>query len=44
MERSRAKIATMGRHLTVDEIETATDLPLTTVRDTALGRTSRSNQ
>ncbi|BBY30361.1 DUF6986 family protein [Mycolicibacterium sediminis] len=30
--------------LTVDEIETATDLPLTTVRDTALGRTSRSNQ
>ncbi|WP_460358868.1 DUF6986 family protein [Mycobacterium sp. ZZG] len=30
--------------LTVDEIETATDLPLTTVRDIALGRPTRSNQ
>jgi hypothetical protein len=30
--------------LTVDEIETATDLPSSTVRDIALGRTTRSNQ
>ena len=29
--------------LTTDEIETATDLPMSTVRDTALGRTTRSN-
>lgn len=30
--------------LTVDEIETAVDLPLSTVRDIALGRPTRSNQ
>ncbi|TFV59406.1 aldolase [Mycobacterium sp. PS03-16] len=30
--------------LTVDEIEAAADLPLSTVRDIALGRTTRSNQ
>ncbi|MEW2484307.1 aldolase [Mycobacterium sp. NPDC049093] len=30
--------------LTVDEIETATDLSMSTVRDIALGRTTRSNQ
>lgn len=30
--------------LTTDEIETATDLPKSTVRDIALGRTTRSNQ
>ncbi|MGV0810055.1 DUF6986 family protein [Mycolicibacterium setense] len=30
--------------LTADEIETATDLPTSTVRDIALGRTTRSNQ
>jgi citrate lyase beta subunit len=30
--------------LTVDEIETATDLPMSTARDIALGRTTRSNQ
>ncbi|KWX19676.1 aldolase [Mycolicibacterium wolinskyi] len=30
--------------LTADEIETATDLPESTVRDIALGRTTRSNQ
>ena len=30
--------------LTVDEIETAIDLPLSTVRDIALGRTTRSTQ
>jgi hypothetical protein len=30
--------------LTVDEIETATDLPMSTVRDIALGQTTRSNQ
>lgn len=30
--------------LTTDEIETATDLPESTVRDIALGRTTRSNQ
>ena len=30
--------------LTADEIETATDLPDSTVRDIALGRTTRSNQ
>ncbi|BCI53247.1 hypothetical protein NIIDNTM18_25250 [Mycolicibacterium litorale] len=30
--------------LTDDEIEAATDLPLSTVRDVALGRTTRSNQ
>jgi hypothetical protein len=30
--------------LTVDEIETATDLPLSTARDIALGRPIRSNQ
>ncbi|CQD19656.1 citrate lyase beta chain [Mycolicibacterium conceptionense] len=30
--------------LTTEEIETATDLPTSTVRDIALGRTTRSNQ
>lgn len=30
--------------LAVDEIESATDLPVNTVRDLALGRTTRSNQ
>lgn len=30
--------------LTVDEIETATDLPMSTARDIALGRPTRSNQ
>ncbi|WOC11013.1 DUF6986 family protein [Gordonia sp. MP11Mi] len=30
--------------LTVDEIETAIDLPMTTARDIALGRTTRSDQ
>lgn len=30
--------------LTVDEIETAVDLPMSTVRDIALGRPTRSNQ
>jgi hypothetical protein len=30
--------------LTVDEIEKATDLPMSTTRDLALGRTTRSTQ
>lgn len=45
--RALANVIRRGRvcgALTVDEIETATDLPISTVRDIALGRTTRSTQ
>lgn len=45
--RALASVIHRGRvcgALTVDEIETATDLPMSTVRDFALGRTLRSTQ